>query len=196
MGLFMSAEERERKKELEQKQVEQFKARVKQELTKMKEVKPDEAERIHERVKELLKEPKLPKDFRKKARELGKKLECEANMRQTDAEIQLALNHAKMDRKKERSQCITEAKKYMRKAVSLGAPDGYRNHASALIENVMLTGNVSNHGKPTRAKPKDKNEPLENRAKSDHDSLFHRKEKTKSKKTGDDKGFLGKIGLS
>lgn len=158
MGLFKSKEEREREKEIERRYVERLMERVQKEIASMKEASPEEAERAMERLKDIFKDPKLPRDYKTKARDMAKKMARDANTRATDNALKIAVAHGKMDRKKERAHWIGLARQYMRKAVSYGAEESFQHAVETNIETIMQTGGVSHHGKATKAKPGDPDE--------------------------------------
>lgn len=149
----LSKEERERRKAAEQALIERVVSQSERELLMLKDAKPPEAERLHSGLRDRMKDPKLPKEFRQKVRELAKHLDCASNMRAADAALQMAMLHGKADRKPERAAFLKEGRGYVRKAVSLGAGEDFQRGADTLIEVIMMSGNVSARGKATRAKP-------------------------------------------
>jgi|AGTN01.2.fsa_nt_gi hypothetical protein len=138
----------------------------KEELFKMHEATPEEAERLGKWLKERCQEDKtLPLDFKRKVLERARTYECNANMRAADHALHVALRLAAEEHMVERAQKLGEGRRYFSKALALGAGTDFRAAAQRLIENIMLTGGVQHKG-PTRAKPADIAPRAPNRAKA------------------------------
>lgn len=127
---------------------------VRQELDKMRSTTPEEAERIHQRLKERLKDDRLPLDFRRQAGSLARKLECNANTRAVARALNWAATFARAEKMADRSKSVQEARRYLSKAIQLGAGNDFRRASEREIEAIMLSGGVVKKG-PSRAKPID-----------------------------------------
>lgn len=154
------------KKEAERAALERSKQHCRDELKKMHDARPEEAEELAKRLKDYCGQDKsLPFDFKRKALELARSYECNANMRAADAALHQALRLAADEHMVERAQKLGEGRRLFSKACSLGADDDFRKAVQRLIENVMMTGGVQKKG-PTRAKPADIAPRAPNRAKA------------------------------
>lgn len=122
------------------------------ELAKMSNMPPEEAARQGERLKEMLKDNRLPFDFRRDAAEHARRLECQANMRATDQALQWAAVAARAEKMSERAKYLAEARKYLSKAATLGCGKSFQRASQREIETIMLSGGVVRPG-PNRAKP-------------------------------------------
>ncbi len=150
---MLSPSEAATKQELEKKLIETFIAQCTKVLGTMRDVPPEQAERIRERLNDVLEDcPHLPLDFKRQTKTAAKSYECAANMRATDIALQEAMHKAKEDDKAERNRLIGEARLLCRKAVALGAGDDFQHAVRRKIENIMMTGGVEHKG-PTAAKP-------------------------------------------
>lgn len=151
-------------KEAERKAIERAMGYIKELLQKMATATPPDAERLHQQVKDRCTDKLLGIEFKRKALEQARGLECNANMRATDQLLREAVRLAASEHMKERGQKLGEARKLFGKACSLGADDNFRKAAQRLIETIMMTGGVVHPG-PTRAKPLDFAPKPPNRAK-------------------------------
>lgn len=155
----------DQKRELEKQAQERAMQSCKEELSKMREASPDEAERINKWLKDRCTEDKsLPLDFKRKLLERARLYECNANMRAADVALHVALRMAAEEHMVERAQKLGEGRRYFSKACTLGAGEDFRRAAQRLIENIMMTGGIQHKG-PTRAKPADIAPRAPNRAK-------------------------------
>lgn len=153
------------KLEAERAALERSKQFCRDELKKMHEAGPEEAERLGKALKDHCGHDKaLPYDFKRKALELARTYECNSNMRAADVALHQALRLAAEEHMVERAQKLGEGRRYFSKACALGADEDFRKAAQRLIENVMMTGGVQKKG-PTRAKPADMAPRAPNRAK-------------------------------
>jgi ribosomal protein L16 Arg81 hydroxylase len=138
----------------------------KDQLRKMREAEPDEAERLSKMLKDRCAQDKrLPYDFKRKLLERARVYECNANMRAADKALHAALRLAAEEQMVQRAQKLGEGRRYFSKACALGADADYRAAAQRLMENIMLTGGIQHKG-PTRAKPADIAPRAPNRAKA------------------------------
>lgn len=159
-----STERSTQQQEAERAQIERMKTMVRETLHDMRNVGPVDAERLHQRVKDLCTDKSLPMDFKRKALEMARGYECNANMRATDKLLHDAIKMAAGEHMKERAQKLSEARKLFSKACTLGADDDFRKAANRLMDTIMMTGGIVHPG-PTRAKPKDFAPKAPNRAK-------------------------------
>lgn len=154
------------KREAEQAAIERSKQHCRDELKKMHDARPEEAERLAKALQEHCGHDKsLPFDFKRKALEAARNYERNSNMRAADSALHQALRFASGEHMVERAQKLGEGRRYFSKACSLGADDAFRKAVQKLIENVMMTGGVQKKG-PTRAKPADIAPRAPNRAKA------------------------------
>jgi hypothetical protein len=150
---MLSPSEAATKQDIEKKLIDTLVAQCTKMLGTMREMTPDQAERIRERLNDVLEDcPRLPPDFKRRTQAAAKSYECAANMRATDIALQEALHKAKEDDKVERNRLIGEARLLCRKAVALGAGDEFQHAVKRKIENIMMTGGIEHKG-PTAAKP-------------------------------------------
>ena len=153
------------KQAAEQAAIERSKQFCRDSLKQMHWADPGEAERLSKGLKDYCGQDKtLPFDFKRKALELARTYECNANMRAADSALHQALRFAADEHMVERAQKLGEGRRYFSKACALGAGDDFRKAVQRLIENVMMTGGVQKKG-PTRAKPGDLAPRAPNRAK-------------------------------
>ncbi len=122
------------------------------ELAKMSGMTPEEAARQGERLKDMLKDNRLPFDFRRDAAEQARRLECQANMRATDQALHWAAVAARAEKMGERAKYLGEARKYLSKAATLGCGKSFQRASQREMEAIMLSGGVVRPG-PSRAKP-------------------------------------------
>jgi hypothetical protein len=101
---------------------------------------------------DAMREPTLPRDFVDHVRTELKSLDLMVNMKATDMALRRAVAHAQADRKLERNQEVAAARRFLSRAIALGAHDEFKHAAEMTIESAMLTGGVKHIG-PTRAKP-------------------------------------------
>lgn len=184
MGLFTSAEEKERRAEIERKRIDGLKLQISQLLQKLKDAAPEEAKRLGEQAAERLKDNGLPKDYREEARKHARAYERDSNMRAADEALKMAVAHAKHDRIKERGEFIKRARDFKRRAIALGASEHFEIAVETQVEQIREMGRVSHHGKPTRAKPKDTAPETPNLAKAEGHDEVHRPEPPKAKAGG------------
>jgi hypothetical protein len=141
------------KHDLEKKLIEAFIAQCTKMLGTMREVPPEQAGRIRERLDDALDDcPNLPLEYKRRTKAAAKSYECAANMRATDIALQEAMHKAREDDKLERNRLIGEARLLCRKAVSLGAGEDFQHAVKRKIDNIMMTGSIEHKG-PTAAKP-------------------------------------------
>lgn len=134
-------------------------------LRRMHDATPDEAERLGKELKDYCGNDRaLPFDFKRKVLERARQYECNANMRAADSALHNALRLAADEQLVERARKLGEGRRYFSKACTLGADQDFRQAVQRLIENVMMTGGVQKKG-PTRAKPGDIAPRAPNRAK-------------------------------
>lgn len=153
------------KQAAEQAAIERSKQFCRDALKQMHWAAPEEAERLAKGLKDHCGHDKsLPFDFKRKALDLARTYECNANMRAADVALHQALRLAAEEHMVERAQKLGEGRRYFSKACALGADDDFRKAVQRLIENVMMTGGVQKKG-PTRAKPGDLVPRVPNRAK-------------------------------
>ena len=152
---MLSPSELAARQEIEKQLLEAFIAQCTKVLGSMRDVPPEQAERIRSRLEDVLKDcPNLPADFKKSTQTAAKSYECASNMRAADAALQEAMRKAKEDDKLERNRLLQEARLFSRKAASLGADEVFQHAVKRKIENIMMTGGVENKG-ATAAKPLD-----------------------------------------
>ncbi|HVI51361.1 MAG TPA: hypothetical protein VM661_09150 [Candidatus Sulfotelmatobacter sp.] len=138
---------------------------VRETLSAMAMAQPDEAERLSQRLKDYLSADKtLPMEYKQKARERARLLECNANMRAADKVLHRAVQLAAEEHMGERSKALGEARRYFSKASTLGADQEWRKAFVRLSDTVLMTGGV-HHAGPSRAKPAPIAPPTPNRAK-------------------------------
>lgn len=154
--------------EAEQRLIDALKARCDAQLAQLsgmaEKADTSGAERAAARLVELAKNPKLPGADKKFYMSEAQRLECEANIKATDAAVHRAMAAAMADDKEARDKEITALRKTMQKAISLRAPTGFRMNTEKSLENILLSGNVRHDG-PTKAKPLDTAPKLERSAK-------------------------------
>lgn len=154
------------KQEAERLAVERAMQSCRDDLKKMHDVTPEEAERMNKMLKDRCGQDKrLPFDFKRKVLERARMYECNANMRATDQALHNALKLAAGEHMVERAKKLGEGRRYFSKACALGAGDDFRKAAQRLMENVMMTGGIQHKG-PTRAKPAEIAPRAPNRAKA------------------------------
>jgi|GEM_PF-963702 len=126
---------------------------------------PEQAERLTGRLKSYLEADKtLPFDYKQKARQKARELECNSNMRVADKLMHLAVQLAADEHLSERTKKLGDARRYFSKACLLGADQEWRKAFDRLNETAMMTGGVHRAG-PSRAKPLDTAPSNPNRAK-------------------------------
>lgn len=141
------------KLEAERLAVERAKSECKDQLRKMHDAGPEEAERLAKGLKDRCGQDKrLPFDFKQKLLERARFHECNSNMRAANKALHEALRLAAEEQMVQRAQKLGEGRRYCAKACTLGADADFRAAAQRLIENVMMTGGIQHKG-PTRAKP-------------------------------------------
>lgn len=121
------------------------------------------AERAVKQAQEVMKNPKLPRDFTQVQTARLKKFELETYVKATDMAIRRAMQAALSDDRETKNKMISEAKAMMQKAVSLKAPPEFKAGCLRQIEAVTLSGGMK-HDKPTKAKPLDTTEKVPDRA--------------------------------
>ncbi len=122
------------------------------ELHSMDDASPSTCERVHARLKDRVRQSKLPMEWKTKILNRAKVLECQANMRACDKALHRAMHSAMLDEGAERRDAMKEASSFLSKASGLGADQDWRKAAQRMIETVMLSGGVHRKG-PTPAKP-------------------------------------------
>ncbi len=161
---FRTSTPTEAQQEAQKKAIERMQNIVRETLEKMRDAKPNDAERLHQRIKDLCTDKTLPLPFKQKALLQARSLECNANMRATDKLLHDAMRLATGDDMKARGAKLTEARMLFGKACLLGADSEFRKAAQRLMETIMLSGGVHRPG-PSRAKPVDHAPRAPNRAK-------------------------------
>jgi hypothetical protein len=162
---FRSKTSNDAAKEAERQAAARMMAMVKENLGMMRDASPADAERLHQRVKDLCTDKSLPLSFKQKALQDARSLECNANMRVTDQLLREAMRMATGEQMKERASKLSEARTRFGKACALGADAEFRRAAQRLIETIMMSGGVHHPG-PSRAKPMDFAPKAPNRAKT------------------------------
>lgn len=165
MSLFGKSSANDAKAEAERQAMERLKGMVCDTLQKMRQASPSEAERLHQNIKGYCTEKTLPLDFKRQALERARSYECNANMRETDKLLHAALRLAAAEHMKERSQKLSDGRKFYAKACTLGADMDFKKAVQRITDTIMLTGGIVHPG-PTRAKPLDTAPRAPNRAKS------------------------------
>jgi hypothetical protein len=153
--MFGSPQKPDPKQEAERQAMERAKEACREILDNMKNAAPEEAEKLHQRLKDSWgKDKYLPYEYKKQMFERARTLECNANMRAADSCLHRALKLAADENMMERTKKLADGRRYTAKAQMLGAGKEWRLAADRLIENIMLTGGVHKPG-PSRAKPLD-----------------------------------------
>lgn len=114
-------------------------------------------------AQEVMKNPKLPRDFMQTQTARLRKLELDTYVKATDLAIRRAMQAALSDDRETKNKMIGEAKTMMQKAVSLKALPEFKAGCLRQIEAVTLSGGMK-HDKPTKAKPLDTTEKAPDRA--------------------------------
>lgn len=160
-GQKVTDQQREAEKQALEREMHQLKV----ELAKMREVSPQDAERMHQYLKDRCGQSKtLPYDFKRKLLERARLHECNANMRAANKVLHEALRLAAEEQMQERTRKLGEGRAFYSKACTLGADEDFRKAGQRLMENILMTGGVQHKG-PTRAKPADFAPKAPNRAK-------------------------------
>ena len=120
-------------------------------------------ERAVKTAQEVMKNPKLPRDFMQLQTARLRKLELDTYVKATDMAIRRAMQAALSDDRETKNKMIGEAKAMMQKALSLKAPPEIKAGCLRQIEAVTLSGGMK-HDKPTKAKPLDTTEKAPDRA--------------------------------
>lgn len=162
--LFNRPKTNDAQQEADRKAAERIMGQVRELLRNMRTASPSEAERYHQQIKNHCTDKRLSIEFKRKAMDVARAHECNANMRATDKVLREAVRLAAAEHMKERSEKLTEARLLFAKACSLGAGDDFRKAAQRLMETIMMTGGVVRPG-PSRAKPLDTAPKAPNRAK-------------------------------
>jgi hypothetical protein len=149
-----------------EREIEQKKKTVRLFIEGLRDTTPEEAAHITDKLKPYLQNDKiLPLEFKQKAFEWMRQLECEANMRAADRLIHEAASLLGREQMRERGQKLSDSRRYFGKVCALGADMEWKNAYQRLCETVMLSGNVQREG-PTKAKPLDTAPKAPNRAKT------------------------------
>ena len=114
-------------------------------------------------AQEVMKNPKLPRDFMQTQTARLRKLELDTYVKATDLAIRRAMQAGLSDDRETKNKMIGEAKTMMQKAVSLKALPEFKAGCLRQIEAVTLSGGMK-HDKPTKAKPLDTTEKAPDRA--------------------------------
>lgn len=114
-------------------------------------------------AQEVMKNPKLPRDFMQTQTARLRKLELDTYVKATDLAIRRAMQAALSDDRETKNKMIGEAKTMMQKAMSLKALPEFKAGCLRQIEAVTLSGGMK-HDKPTKAKPLDTTEKAPDRA--------------------------------
>lgn len=142
------------RQEAERQAIKQMMAAIYERLNAMRGAAPAATDAAHQWVKEQCTDARLKVEFKRQVLEAARALDCEANMRATDAALADAARLAAEERMTERAAKLSEARALYGKACTLGANDQFRRATGRLIETIMMTGGVRKSG-PTRAKPTD-----------------------------------------
>jgi hypothetical protein len=102
---------------------------------------PEDAERRCRQIKTLCEVDKvLPDDFKRKAFEQAREMECIANMRHCDRLLREANILSVQGKMTERSVPLMEARRYFGRACQLGANNDWRKAFERATETIQLTG--------------------------------------------------------
>lgn len=165
-GSSLNKEALAAKEQAEKEARERSMAHCREQLERMRDVDPSEAERMHKLLKDYCGgDKRLTMDFKRKVLERAREYECNSNMRAADKILHNALRMAAGEMMTERSRLLSEGRKYFSKACGLGADSDFRHAGMRLIDTIMMTGGVQHKG-PTRAKPLDTAPKTPNRAKA------------------------------
>lgn len=177
--MFGLAKAADPKEEAEAKRIEAMKTSVSTSLEHLKghaeAGNTDRCEAAAKRIAESLKNPKLPNDFTKQAREVLDALLLHCFMKATAIACKAAIEAGKSDDTELRSKKIKEAREKLSGAVKHKAPQDFKMQCERLLEVALMSGGVKAKG-PTKAKPKDTAPKPTNQAKIS-DEEFARKAK-------------------
>lgn len=166
--MFGLGKEKNAKEEAEERRVEAMKQSIEASLVQMKKqadaALTDRCEASAKRLAEVLKNPKLPKDYAKQVRDGIDRLMLQAFMKATALAAKAAVDAGKEDDSEKRSAKIKEAREMLSGAMKNKAPQEFKQQCERMIEVAMFSGGVKAKG-PTKAKPRDMAPKVENRAK-------------------------------
>ena len=113
---------------------------------------PDRAEPAAKRIQEMLKNPKVPPEFRKDAQDAADKLQRECFMKAADEAGRAALKAAMSGDNDARNESVKKTRDYLGKAMSLKAPKEFKIACDRVLDIAQMTGGIKSD-KPTKAKP-------------------------------------------
>ncbi|MBT5263680.1 MAG: hypothetical protein HOL85_02525 [Rhodospirillaceae bacterium] len=113
---------------------------------------PDRAEPAAKRIQEMLKNPKVPPEFRKDAQDAADKLQRECFMKAADEAGRAALKAAMSGDNDARNESVKKTRDYLGKAMSLKAPKEFKMACDRVLDIAQMTGGIKSD-KPTKAKP-------------------------------------------
>ncbi|MEO9904484.1 hypothetical protein [Nisaea sp.] len=167
--MFGFGKDKSAEEEAKQRQIEALKASIEAALMQMKKqaqaALTDRCEASAKRLTEMLKNPKLPKEFVKQIRDGSDALLLHAYMKATALASKAAIDAAMADDLETRSAKIKEAREKLSGAIKYKAPKDFKLQCERMLEVALFSGGVKAKG-PTKAKPRDTAPKVENRAKS------------------------------
>lgn len=113
---------------------------------------PDRAEPAAKRIQEMLKNPKVPPEFRKDAQDAADKLQRECFMKAADEAGRAALKAAMSGDNDARNESVKKTRDYLGKAMSLKAPKEFKMACDRVLDIAQMTGGIKSD-KSTKAKP-------------------------------------------
>lgn len=151
--------------EAEQRLIDEMKLTIESALVQMQKLAEiglsDRCEEVSKHLIEILKNPKLPKDFEKLARAGVNKMMLNAYMKATALAAKAAIDAAMEDDHEKRSEKIKEARTKLSGAMKYKASREFKQKCELMLETAMFTGGVKAKG-PTVAKPLDTAPKIEN----------------------------------
>lgn len=166
--MFGFVKEKSPEEEAEQRRVDAMKHAIEGSLLQMRKQAEagltDRCEAGAKRLNETLKNPKLPRDYAKQAREGVDRLLLHAFMKATALASKAAIDAGKDDNVEMRSAKIKEAREKLSGAMKYKAPEDFRHQCERMLDVALMSGGVRAKG-PTKAKPLDTAPKVPNRAK-------------------------------
>jgi hypothetical protein len=166
--MFGFGKEKTAEEEAEQRRIEAMKVSIEGALVQMKKQAEagltDRCEAGAKRLTEALKNPKLPKDYAKQARDGVDRLMLHAFMKATALASKAAIDAGKADDLETRSAKVKEAREKLSGAMKYKAPQDFKQQCERMLEVARMSGGVKAKG-PTKAKPLDTPPKVENKAK-------------------------------
>ncbi|UUX51324.1 hypothetical protein NUH88_06415 [Nisaea acidiphila] len=166
--MFGFGKEKTAEEEAEQRRIEAMKVSIESALLQMKKQAEagltDRCEAGAKRLNEALKNPKLPKEYAKQARDGVDRLLLHAFMKATALASKEAIDAGKSDDLEKRTAKIKEAREKLSGAMKYKAPQDFKQQCERMLEVAMMSGGVKAKG-PTKAKPLDTAPKVENKAK-------------------------------